>query len=451
MNDKKDKKIKINRRGFIQSSLAAFAGLGLTESGRLLGEHASPFSQESPLEKPRIKDFRTLGRTGFKASDIGFGAGNLTNPEILEAALDMGVNYIDTGEHYTRGNSERAVGQVIKNRNRKSLFITTKLNFSLGKMDKEGLKQRFFKCLERLQTDYADCLMIHMSPTVEQLKHEDYHQAIRELSAEGKVKYTGLSNHGTEHRLAGNTIDDMEKVVLAAAEDGRFDVVLFVYNFIQKEKGERILKVLKDKKMGATLMKVNPVRVYLRREEFLNRAKEAGRDIPEIIWDWLEENKRHVERAEDFKKKYGLTSNREIDDAAIKFALSHPDVHSVCPTIDTFEELESYIALSGKKLESTERDMLADYESVYGRYYCRHACGQCEPYCPHSVPVNTIMRYHHYFSAQRREKYAMEKYNSLSRTNAMVCSSCAGYCESACPYSVQIQGLLILAHQTLTL
>jgi len=356
MNDEKERKIRINRRGFIQSSLAAFVGLGVAERGRLFGEYADRLTRGSQVERLRIKEYRTLGRTGFKASDIGFGAGNLTDPVILEAALDMGVNYIDTGEHYTRGNSERAIGQVIKNRDRKSLFITTKLNFSWGKTDKEGLKQRFLKCLERLQTDYADCLMIHMAPSVEQLKHEPYHQAIRELRAEGKVRYTGLSNHGTENRFAGNTIDDMEKVVLAAAEDGRFDVVLFVHNFIQKEKGERILKVLHDKKMGATLMKTNPVRVYLRREENVNRAKEAGREIPEIVWKILEENKRFVDKAEEFKRKYGLTSYKEIDEAAIKFVLSHPYVHSACLTIDTFEELELFVALSGKRLEPAEAD-----------------------------------------------------------------------------------------------
>ncbi|MGB8951753.1 MAG: aldo/keto reductase [Candidatus Aminicenantales bacterium] len=355
MNDERDKKIKINRRGFIQSSLAAFVGLGVHKRGRLFGEYADHLTHEALVEKPRIKEFRTLGRTGFEASDIGFGAGNLTNPEILEAALDMGINYIDTGEHYTRGNSERAIGQVIKNRNRKSLFITTKLNFSLGKTDKHGLKQRFLRCLERLQTDYADCLMIHMPPTVEQLKHEPYHQVIQELRTEGKVRYTGLSHHGIENRFAGNTIEDMEKVVLAAAEDGRFDVVLFVYNFIQKEEGERILKVLQDKKMGVTLMKTNPVRVYLRREEIVNRAKEAGREISKEVWEILEENKRFVHRAEDFKKKYGLASYKEIDDAAIKFVLSHPSVHSACLTIDTYEELESFVALSGKKLEAAEK------------------------------------------------------------------------------------------------
>ena len=89
MNDEKERKIKINRRGFIQSSLAAFVGLGVAEKGKLFGGYSDNLTRESQVEKPRIKEFRTLGRTGFKASDIGFGAGNLTDPVILEAALDI--------------------------------------------------------------------------------------------------------------------------------------------------------------------------------------------------------------------------------------------------------------------------------------------------------------------------------------------------------------------------
>jgi aryl-alcohol dehydrogenase-like predicted oxidoreductase len=358
MSAKKNKKTVISRRSFIQSSLASFISLGVINRNRLPGpgDHAKNAFSEPPAERPQIKEFRILGRTGFKASDIGFGAGNLINPAILSAALDMGINYIDTGEHYTGGNSERSIGQVIKNRDRKSLFITTKLNFSLGKTDKNGLKQRFLKCLERLQTDYADCLMIHLPQTVEQLKHEPYHQAFQELRAEGRVRYAGLSHHGTENKFAGNTKDDMDKVMLAAAEDGRFDVVLFVYNFIQKELGERILKALQGKKMGVTLMKINPVRVYLRREEIVNRAKKAGREISREIWEMLEENKRFIAKAESFKKKYGLTEDREIDGAAIKFVLSHPYVHSACLTIDTFQELESFVSFSGKKLDPVKAD-----------------------------------------------------------------------------------------------
>ena len=222
MTKTKLKKSKISRRGFIRSSITAAAGIGVIGSKNLPGASISP--QKSEL---KIKEYRTLGRTGFKVSDISFGAGNLTNPEVLDAALDMGVNYIDTAEHYVRGNSERNIGEILKKRDRKSLFITTKLNFSMGGSTKLKLKERFHKCLERLQTDYADCLMIHMTPEIEQVKNEAYHEAIRELKADGKVRFTGLSNHGIEHNLAGKIEDPMEKIISAAAEDGRFDVVLF--------------------------------------------------------------------------------------------------------------------------------------------------------------------------------------------------------------------------------
>ena len=92
--------------------------------------------------------------------------------------------------------------------------------------------------------------------------------------------------------------------------------------------------------------------------------------------------------------------------------------------------------------------MLSDYKNKFAHSYCRHACGQCEPSCPHDVPVNTIMRYHHYFVAQHREKYAMEKYYALQNRAVSLCSNCAGYCQNACPHNVPIQGLLLQAHYT---
>ncbi len=402
-------------------------------------------------DKPKIKEYRTLGRTGFKASDVSFGGANLNDTPLLEAALDMGINYIDTAEHYGRGNSERAIGKTMKTRDRKSVFITTKLNLFLGKRDKEGLKERARRCLERLQLDYVDCLMIHMTATIDQVKHEPYHEAIRDLKAEGKVRYSGLSNHGMEHSLAGPTKTPMEKVVLAATEDGRFDVVLFVYNFLQKEQGETILNACKEKKMGTTLMKTNPVRFYSDVKAMFDQAKEKGRKIPEKYLKMFEEYEARIAKAEGFKKKYGLTSDALVRDAAIKFCLSNPDVHAVCPTINTFEELENYVALSGKRLEPVEKEILAEYKSTYGQFYCRHACGECESACPYGVPVNTIMRYDHYFNAQGREKHALVKYANLSANNAGLCADCAGVCERSCPYGIPIQGLLVMAHQTLTL
>jgi predicted aldo/keto reductase-like oxidoreductase len=446
MDSMDHKKIRWGRRSFIQNSLAAAAGLGL--AGQTMAELKTETSKKKDLE---IKEYRTLGRTGFKVSDISFGAGNLNNPDVLHAALELGINYIDTAEHYARGNSERTIGEVIKNHDRKKLFITSKLNFAMGGSTKQKLKDRFMKCLERLQTDYIDCFMIHMTPTADQIKHEPYHELITELKAEGKVHYSGLSNHGTEHKLAGPIKDEMEKVVLAAAEDGRFDVVLFVYNFIQKDQGEKILKACREKNMGTTLMKVNPVKFYDDVQEQFAKAEEAGRKIPPAYLKWLEEYKTFSAQAEAFKQKYGLNSKGEIRDAAVRFALDHPDVHAICPTLNNFEDLEAYVSLSGTRFEETEQEMLAEYTDRFAHTYCRHACNQCEPSCPHGVPVNTIMRYHHYFAAQHREKYAMEKYHSLKNHPAACCTSCPGYCEQACPHNVPIQGLLLQADLALSL
>ena len=436
----------LSRRTFIRSAVSGSAALGFLGIRELPGQLA----ETSPELK--IKEYRTLGRTGFRVSDIGLGAGNLSNPDVLEAALEMGVNYIDTAEHYNRGNSERTIGQVFAKRDRKKVFLTTKLNMMMGGGSKEKIKSRFAKCLERLKTEYADCLMIHMVPTVEQLKHEDYHEAIRELKAEGKVRFTGLSTHGTEHRMAGPVKDEMDRIVLAAAEDGRFDVVLFTYNFIQKEMGHRILAACKGKNMGTTLMKTNPVKFYQDLQDIETRNREHGRKMGEQFYKILEDYKTLVDRGRDFIQKYGINGPERARDAAIRFCLGNPDVHSVCPSMNTFDELRSFVALSGSRLDEEGRSLLADFRSGLGRYYCRHSCGRCESLCPQDVRVNTVMRYYHYFAAQRRERYAMEKYDALGGEGAGACSSCAKcICEDACPYGVPVQALLLLAHQTLTL
>ncbi|MFC2163839.1 aldo/keto reductase [Acidobacteriota bacterium] len=446
MTMRQSEKSRISRRNFMACSLSAAAGIGFAGKEKLFARDGQDTTGEL-----KIKEYRTLGRTGFKASDIGLGAGPTNNADVLEAVLDSGINYLDTAEHYVQGNSERTIGQVMAKRDRKKVFVTTKLNLAMGGSSYKTLKQRALKCLERLQMDYVDCLMIHMTPNADQLKKESYHQVIQELKAEGKVRFTGLSNHGIEHSMAGPTKESMEKVVLAAAEDGRFDVVLFVYNFLQKEQGEKILKACKEKNMGTTLMKTNPVKFYSDMESAFKEAEEKGRKIPDVYRKMLDDYKLRADEAETFKKKYNVTSPAQISDAAIKFCLNNPDVHSVCPSINSFEELQSFVALSGQRLEQTDKALLAGYESSFGKFYCRHACGQCESQCPSAVPVNTVMRYHHYFAAQGREKYAMTKYHNLAGNSAALCSSCSGHCESACPYNVPIQGLLVLAHQTLSL
>ena len=437
---------EVSRRGFLKTTGMAAVGGGVLSGDGVLGGSRRQDGQEL-----RIRAHRTLGRTGFQVSDIGFGGGFLTNSNVFAVGLDMGINYIDTGEHYMNGQSERAIGEVLKGRDRNSLFLTTKLNLSFGGgSTKEDLKRRFHACLDRLQTDYVDCLMIHMTPRVEQVTHQGFHDAFQELKAEGRVRFLGLSNHGTEHSAYGRTESAMENVIGAAAQDGRFDVALFVYNFLQKDQGERIIEACRARDMGVTLMKTNPVGVVARYGEDAAAARASGR-LSEARERTLREYEAWAAAAEEFKETHGVRSATEVRDAAIKFCLDHSGVHSVCPTMNSFDELEAFVALSGQTLSSTEGPLLVSYESLLGRYYCRHACGICEPSCPYQVPVNTVARYGHYFDVQNREKEAIRKYAALAGPKADACMECEGHCEAACPYGVRVRSLLTRAHDNLTL
>jgi predicted aldo/keto reductase-like oxidoreductase len=435
---------EVSRRGFLKTT-----GLAVVGGGVVSGVGLEPGAGEKKKQEIRVQAHRILGRTGFRVSDIGYGTGFLTNSNVLAVGLDMGINYIDTAEHYMNGQSERAVGEVLKGRDRSSIFITTKLNLSMGGSSKEELKQRFHACLDRMQTDYADCFMIHMTPRVEQVTHQGFHDAAEELKAEGRVRFLGLSNHGPEHSVYGRVESPMENVIGAAAEDGRFDVALFVYNFLQKDQGERIIRSCQAQDMGVTLMKTNPVGVVTRATESAAGSRASGR-MSEARERTLQEYVAWADAAEEFKQLHGVSSATEIRDAAIKFCLDNSGVHTVCPSINTFDDLEGFIALSGQKLSVDESPMLASYETLLGQYYCRHACGICEPSCPQQVPVNTIARYGHYFDVQSREKRAIQKYAALRGPKADVCMECEGHCEKACPHQVPVRTLLSRAHEKLS-
>lgn len=432
----------INRRGFMRGSLAAMAGFTVAAGAKLFGSKTI-----EPTGVSKIKKFKTLGRTGFRVSDISLGGASLTEPALVKACLDAGINYIDTAEAYMSGQSERHVGAGIKGFDRKSLFITTKLFFRPAET-KIKLKERALKCLERLQTDYVDCLMIHGMFTPDLAKHADFHAAMKELKSEGKLRFLGVSSHGAQY---GEVKYDMAQILGAAVEDGRFDVFLLAYNFLNKDMGEKVLSECRRKNIGVTLMKVNPVIEYYELDEYVREEGKEGKEVGDAVKTRLALYKQRLTQLEPFKKKYRVNSDKQVGEAAIKFVLSHPAVHTVTFSIKNYDQIEHYCSLSGTKLESGDQTVLAQYETVRGEFYCRHACGVCESSCPHAVPVNTIMRYNHYFRAQGREKDAMRMYAELGAQNAAACESCTGHCEKSCPYNVSARRLLSAAHKTLTL
>ena len=232
----------LSRRAFLRMSTAAVGGSALS--------FTSGCDEQDDI---KIKQYRTLGRTGFKCSDIAVG-GLTANGDVNRYAYDKGVNYFDTAEAYGKGLAEKRIGEAMPFMDRKKIWITTKLKLDLDTPEEEIL-ERYRKCLERMKTDYADALFIHGMGlnNVAMVKHAGYHSAIEKLKAEGRVKHAGLSCHGP--RGEG---DSMQTVLTAAAEDGRFDLMLMAYNFMNAEDAEQVLAVCKEKNIGTVAMKTSP-------------------------------------------------------------------------------------------------------------------------------------------------------------------------------------------------
>jgi len=429
----------LNRRDFLKNSSIGFAGTSVFG--------ANIFQKTVKTQSPRIKKYRTLGRTKFKVSDIGCGTSILNDKGVLKQLINLGVNYIDTAPGY--GQSEVLIGNAIKNVDRKSLFITTKARPPRrGWKTAEEILLKVRGSLERLQTDYIDCLMIHDAKEFDILKSKPFHSAVAQLKNEGRVRFCGVSCHGAS--LSSNPKHTMEEILLAAVEDGRFDVLLIAYNFLNDKMGKTIMKACKTKNIGTTIMKTDPYNRYFELQELIERWTKEKKEVPGWVKRLVPKFKGFKNQAGPFIEKYGLETRDEIKGAAIRFALDNPNAHCVLLSFLAFDDVTNYLRHSGMSLSALDKATIFDYNESFGNLYCRHACGLCESKCPYNVPVNTIMRYDQYYLAQNRKHDAKKKYAELSGPKANLCQKdCPAPCESACPYDVPIQGLLNLAHDNL--
>lgn len=435
----------LNRRTFIGKS-----SLGLMAAGVGITSYPQSTIDSGPGQSQiKITDYRLLGRTGFKVSDIGCGPAIMTNENLLKAVIDSGVNIIDTAEFYGNGNNEILVGKAIKDFDRKSLFINTKL--MINKTDgTQIIKDRVIKCLERLDTSYLDGLMLWNPNSIEDVRNKEFHNAFRQLKEEGKVRFCGISCHGSEYPRSSQ--EDMEKIICGAIADGRFDHVLFVYNYAQQEMGNNILKECAVTNTGALLMKTDPFgKRYLDIIDKVNALRKENKPVDENISRRYETilEKQKSGKAYLAEDQFGDTRARRA--AAISFVLENPTVSSALISFSNFEEIQDYVSLSGVKLTLENRTLMNAMKDKFGHLYCRHACGICEKSCPYNVPVNTIARFNHYFISQKRERYAIQKYIELQSPNTARCLNCEGFCESNCPYGVSVRTIMAIAHENLYL
>jgi aryl-alcohol dehydrogenase-like predicted oxidoreductase len=150
-------------------------------------------------------NYRYMGKTGLKVTELCLGAmtfGRETTEEdshaIMDHFVEVGGNFIDTANVYTRGVSEEIVGRWMKTQSRDDLVIATKVRFPMGDgpndvgLSRKHILQSVEDSLRRLQTDYIDLYQVHCwdrgTPLDETLSTLDG------LVESGKVRYIGASN-----------------------------------------------------------------------------------------------------------------------------------------------------------------------------------------------------------------------------------------------------------------
>ena len=383
----------MDRRSFIR--------LGAVTTGMAVGGVSAAEERPESTSGEGMK-YRPLGKTGLKVSEISFGTYGFNNPGLLSAALDAGINFICTSGVSEYGVAEESIGKAIGKRRDKVVILT-------GVDGKPGTpKEHFLKALDRslarLKTDHIDVFKIHSVVDPEQLKNQELFAAFEEAKNAGKALHLAVSGHDWGLVDCLNT----------AVDDGRFEVLQCRYDFVSyKDQQERIFQRAVEKGIGIVVFKV-----------------QAGQRQNEI---------------KDLE-----TGGLSFRQATVKWALSHPDVSSVCVAITNFDQIKELCGAVGKKLGQAELEMLQRYASWVYDKYCRN-CGTCEASCPHRVAVADIMRYAMYFKYYGREKDSMKLYASLPRERtASACLSCEGSCHGSCPYGRRIRDGLVEAHEMLT-
>ena len=169
--------------------------------------------------------YRSLGRTGWKVSDVSFGAwaiggawGSVSDEESLSAlhkAVDSGVNFIDTADVYGNGRSERLIAQLRKSR-KEQIIVATKAGRRLPKQILEGYTRENLTTwiedsLRNLATDALDLLQLHGPPT-DLFYHPEVFAMLDDFVKAGKIRYYGVSVEKVEEALKAIEFPNVQTV-----------------------------------------------------------------------------------------------------------------------------------------------------------------------------------------------------------------------------------------------
>ena len=301
--------------------------------------------------------YRTLGRTGIKVSPFALGAmmfGAAGNPDhddsirIIHKALDAGINFVDTADAYSRGESEEIVGKALKGR-RDDIVLATKLHLPMGDdPNQRGNSRRWIMAeiensLRRLRTDYIDLYQIHRPDPETDI--EETLSALTDLVRAGKVRAIGSS---------AMPASDIVEAQWVAERRGlqRFRTEQPAYSILDRGIEAEVLPVAQRYGMGVVVW--SPLaggmltgRIRRGQQTDLRRAAMFRHITDERRID-------AVEQIIPVAEKAGLPMTH----LAMAFAIAHPGVTSALIGPRTMEHLDDLLAATGVALTDEILDQI---------------------------------------------------------------------------------------------
>ena len=324
--------------------------------------------------------YNTLGPTGLLVSEICLGTMTFATGEgmwkpiagvdqtladqILKQSFDAGVNFVDTADVYTNGESEKTLGKAIGNVGiaRKDLVIATKVygRTGPGRNDvgasrghiMDGVEQS----LRRLQTDYIDLYQIHAADSVTPV--EETLRALDTLVSQGKVRYIGCSNWYAWQLMKALGISEAKNLA-------RLDTLQAYYSIAGRDLEREIVPLLKDQ--GTGLLVWSPLAGGLLSGKY-SRENQKPEDSRRSAFDFPIVDKERTWRIMDVLRPIAKAHNTSAATIALAWVLVKPFVTSVIIGAKRSEQLQENLAAVDVRLEEEEMKQLDEVSALPPEY-----------------------------------------------------------------------------------
>jgi len=298
-------------------------------------------------------NYRRLGRAGMKVSEISIG-GWLTfggtvdaaaTGEIIGAAIDRGINFIDLSDIYSRGEAERVCGRILRDFKRSDLVISSKLFWPMSpNVNDRGLSRKHIfesveKSLLRLDTDYLDIYFCHrFDPETEV---EEVVRAMDDLVRQGKILYWGTS------------VWEAEQIALAVGEAERYggyrpQVEQPRYNLLDRHIEEQILPTCFGHGIGLVVWSPLAQGILTGKYNEGIPAASRGGTSEWLKTDLTENNLAKVRKLNSLAAELNLT----LAQLALAWVLRRPEISSAIIGATRPEQVIENVAASGVVLNS---------------------------------------------------------------------------------------------------